>query len=39
VEALLRIYSGFFSHSIKLYMAYPYHQSLSRCITCQDVCV
>jgi len=39
VKALLLIHSSFSSHSMKLYVVYPYQQSLSRCITCQDLCV
>jgi len=34
---LLQIHSCFFSHS--KYVAYRRQQPLSRCITCQDVCV
>jgi len=39
MEALLQIHPCLFSHSMKLYVAYSFQQSLSRCITCQDVCV
>jgi len=38
VEALVPIHSCFISHSIKL-RGVHYQQSLSRCITCQDVYV
>jgi len=39
VEALVQIYPCFFSHSIKLNVAYCYQPSLPRCITCQDIYV
>ena len=40
MESLLQIYWYFFSHSIKIYVGLPLSAvSLSRCITCPDVCV